>query len=541
MFMRINSTTNCQIVSLEKRRPKSFVFSTLLYCITALLFCTNIYAQTFPSASSCTSKDLELISATLPAPINDPCKCDGTRPLILGIRNKTGSTRTAFALWGTLKRYDAQGKQIGVGEKIFACAGPIKANSDNFLPATSGMTTITISCGQALEIVDLYLAWTSANNNENCDYLKTNSATINPKCGTLPSIRIETGVNAVVTPTGATCTTPGSIKVAPYGGASPYKVKIGSVERAVAANSSTTYNLAAGDYDVIITDSKNCSITLPGKVESSPKPIANAGADFTKTCIQNTDGKQIGEASATGFTYSWLPSTGLSAANVSTPFANPSSTTTYTVTKTNTSSGCSATDEVVVTVNKTAPAFTVCVVQPTLCSSSGSVTFNASGGSGFAYSINNGSSYETSNSFSNLGSGSVSGFSVKNSFGCVTTVSCADAVVSCPQSLTSTSQQSSVTDQEIELISDPKTNVIAAPNPFNDRIRFTLKSAVSGQGSLELYNTLGQKVKTVFRGYVNANQKQNIEYAVPGSQRSNLIYVFRVGNEQTTGKLIGLK
>jgi hypothetical protein len=68
-----------------------------------------------------------------------------------------------------------------------------------------------------------------------------------------------------------------------------------------------------------------------------------------------------------------------------------------------------------------------------------------------------------------------------------------------------------------------------------------LKSGVSGQGSLELYNTLGQKVKTVFQGYVNANQLQTIEYAVPNSQRSNLIYVFRVGNEQTTGKLIGLK
>jgi hypothetical protein len=102
-------------------------------------------------------------------------------------------------------------------------------------------------------------------------------------------------------------------------------------------------------------------------------------------------------------------------------------------------------------------------------------------------------------------------------------------------------RQGSVREQEIVLNSEPKTNVTAAPNPFNDRIRFTLKSAVSGQGSLELYNMLGQRVKTVFQGQVNANQVQTIEYAVPGAQRSNLIYLFRVGDSQTTGKLIGLK
>jgi hypothetical protein len=58
---------------------------------------------------------------------------------------------------------------------------------------------------------------------------------------------------------------------------------------------------------------------------------------------------------------------------------------------------------------------------------------------------------------------------------------------------------------------------------------------------LELYNALGQRVKIVFQGQVSAGQAQTIEYAVPGSQRANLIYVFRVGSEQTTGKLIGLK
>ncbi|MCU7550519.1 hypothetical protein OCK74_15480 [Chitinophagaceae bacterium LB-8] len=86
-----------------------------------------------------------------------------------------------------------------------------------------------------------------------------------------------------------------------------------------------------------------------------------------------------------------------------------------------------------------------------------------------------------------------------------------------------------------------KTKVLAAPNPFYNKIKFTLVSEVSGQGSLEIYNMLGQKVKTVFQGYVQKGQVQNIEYNVPGAQRSNLIYIFKVGDQQVTGKLIGLK
>jgi hypothetical protein len=102
-----------------------------------------------------------------------------------------------------------------------------------------------------------------------------------------------------------------------------------------------------------------------------------------------------------------------------------------------------------------------------------------------------------------------------------------------------TSNQQKTYDVAINL--NPVTKVTAAPNPFNDRIRFTLKSDVSGQGTLELYNTLGQKVKTVFQGQVKAGQVQTIEYVVPSAQRTNLIYLFRVGDQTTTGKLVGLK
>jgi hypothetical protein len=97
---------------------------------------------------------------------------------------------------------------------------------------------------------------------------------------------------------------------------------------------------------------------------------------------------------------------------------------------------------------------------------------------------------------------------------------------------------SSVLTQTIHLEEAAKSQVQASPNPYNDKVRFALKSAISGQGNLELYNMLGQKVKTVFQGRVEAGQVQYYEYNVPSHQRSNLIYIFRVGDQKVTGKLI---
>ena len=38
-----------------------------------------------------------------------------------------------------------------------------------------------------------------------------------------------------------------------------------------------------------------------------------------------------------------------------------------------------------------------------------------------------------------------------------------------------------------------QTKVLAAPNPYNSNIGFPIVPSVSGRGTLELYNTLGQR------------------------------------------------
>lgn len=214
--------------------------------------------------------------------------------------------------------------------------------------------------------------------------------------------------------------------------------------------------------------------------------VSGIGGAFTKTCISKTDGATIGETQVSGYTYAWSPATGLSAANIGNPIANPTTTTTYTVTKTNTANGCTNTAQVVVTVNTDKPVFTVCITQPTLCANSGSVTFTATGGSGFEYSIDNGSKYQAGNSFTSLASGSVTGFKVKNSFGCESKAPCATVSTCTPQAqLTTTAARTTNVAVKLE---ESKTKVLAAPNPFQDKIRFQLESAVSGYGSLELFN-----------------------------------------------------
>ena len=79
------------------------------------------------------------------------------------------------------------------------------------------------------------------------------------------------------------------------------------------------------------------------------------------------------------------------------------------------------------------------------------------------------------------------------------------------------------------------------PNPFDDNIRFSIQSDISGAAILEVYNILGVKIQTIYKGFVFAGKGQTIEYQVPNIYRTNLIYKLRVGDKTVTGKLINVK
>ena len=329
----------------------------LVLFLPALLFFSKGISQTtttFPAATSCTSKDLTLVGATLPGTgVCNNCTTGDSihRTLQLSINNKTGSTRTSFAFWGTLVIRNSDGS-LSSSRAIQGCGGPVTSNSIT----TLSFNQIGYKCGQSLTIKNLFLAWTDASPSSTCASI--NSATINPKCGTLDSIQINTGLDATFSNTNATCAHLGSIDMTPLGGKAPYTYSwVASNGGVIPTGQSTNQDLTglvAGVYTVTITDALKCQSTRPDTITAAGAVTVNAGADFTITCTSNVGGKQIGETAVSGYTYSWSPTAGLDNATASNPTANPTSTTSYVVTKTNTSTGCMGTDTVVVTVNNTA-------------------------------------------------------------------------------------------------------------------------------------------------------------------------------------------
>ena len=112
----------------------------------------------------------------------------------------------------------------------------------------------------------------------------------------------------------------------------------------------------------------------------------NAGID-KNICYGTT--ANIGSAPVTGVSYSWSPTTGLSASNISNPVASPPVTTVYTLTATKTGSTISATDAVIVTVDSVPID---AVITPVSCygGSNGSINLtNSAGIAPYSYLWNN--------------------------------------------------------------------------------------------------------------------------------------------------------
>jgi len=89
-----------------------------------------------------------------------------------------------------------------------------------------------------------------------------------------------------------------------------------------------------------------------------------------------------------------------------------------------------------------------------------------------------------------------------------------------------------VTEPEIS-----KLSVGVYPNPYRSTIRFIIQSPVAGQASLVVYNALGQKVRNVYQGHIVAGKNQPIDFTVPATLRSNLVYVLDVQGLRVVGQI----
>lgn len=128
------------------------------------------------------------------------------------------------------------------------------------------------------------------------------------------------------------------------------------------------------------------------------------------------------------------------------------------------------------------------------------------------------------------------GYSVvyENTSGCVT------PPATCGIEASPNATPSAKVSSQTILVAAEKASVVAYPNPFGDKVRFVVTSEITGRGNLEVFNMLGQKVKTVYEGTI-AVGSQTFELSLPAQQLSNLVYVLRIGDKRMTGKLIHLR
>lgn len=125
-------------------------------------------------------------------------------------------------------------------------------------------------------------------------------------------------------------------------------------------------------YTLTVTDANGCSDTDDISITVTSITV-DAGTD---AIICEGESTTL-NASGTGTTYAWTPTTGLNNPNIANPIANPNSTTIYTVTAS--TPGCNpVTDQVTVTVNPLPiPGFTpttVCLPNPTTFASTSTVS-----------------------------------------------------------------------------------------------------------------------------------------------------------------------
>ncbi len=277
---------------------------------------------------------------------------------------------------------------------------------------------------------------------------------------------------------------------------------------------------------------------MAGSGTSAPRA---APATPGVTVVNNCDGSS--DLTATGFTGSLLWSNG--AATTSIHVTNAA---TYTVTQnvggcvSLAGSGTSApkTTPAAPSVVYNAPACDAITFSVTVNSVIAGATYNIYDKSGNAISgVAPASPYVTPNNssfaFGNIPAGS--GYKViVTSNGCTSTDNSCGAVV-LPRPAVTKQEKKAVTIS----MGESTATVAAFPNPFNDKVMFSLESPVSGKGILELYNLTGQKIQTVFQGNIEKGKTRTLQYNVPVTDRSNLVYIFRVGTYRTTGLLIGSK
>ncbi len=153
---------------------------------------------------------------------------------------------------------------------------------------------------------------------------------------------------------------------------------------AASLTASTGANVSANPvltttYTIIVTDVLGCTGTASGVVAINPVPAISINPVAPSICLGASGTLTANGAS----TYTWLPASGLSATTGTTVNANPTTTTTYTITG-NDTNGCAGSQTVAVTVN-TLPQVHVNPINSLICKNT-PVSLSVSGANTYLWS-----------------------------------------------------------------------------------------------------------------------------------------------------------
>lgn len=237
----------------------------------------------------------------------------------------------------------------------------------------------------------------------------------NTTCTETYSIQISVGLGVAATQvTNATCfgSDNGSVVAVGSGGAGDYSYSLGGEYQ----SSGSFTGLEPGSYVVYVRDDLGC-MSQTSFVITQPSQIVFTSTQTTTTSCGSSNGQiLVSTGGGNGGPYTYTLNGG--AAQSSGSFANLAAGT-YSIVAT--AGGCSATTVVVVN-NQGGPSLTLPVnKQNVSCygTSDGAITLAATGGTGnLQYSINGGTTFQSSPSFPNLAVGTYSVF-VKDAPGCL--------------------------------------------------------------------------------------------------------------------------
>jgi hypothetical protein len=233
---------------------------------------------------------------------------------------------------------------------------------------------------------------------------------------------------------------------------------------------------------------------------------------------------------------------------------------------------CSSNDSVKVNEQPPTPtAPTLSIKQPTFCSATGSVTVSSPTDTNLVFSKDGGTTWQPAKEFGGLaaGAGGAWEFKVKNSHGCISAgariceevpvVSMGETLSSSSKSMNDTRQTETGEEQNAgksgkniisneessakylgsAMLTDPTITIKPVPNPFGSKVRFLINSPQTAKGILEIYNMHGQKLKTIYQGYIYEGLNY-FDLTLPQTNRAELIYILRMADKSVTGRVLQL-